>query len=522
MIAKRVLVGRIYQETHSFNPVPTSAEDFSVERGAQLFDAQFGERSILAGLVRRLDGEDIALVPSISAMARPGGRVAHAFFSELEHAIVETAAANRVDAIALDLHGAMLTDRSDDPEGDLLAKLRDIVGPKIPIVVGLDLHAHVTARMLGAANACIACKTNPHGDFFETGEQLAELLRSVLAGSLRPVTSCAMVPMILPGALETDVGPLRHLHALARDWMRWHPEIHDISLFNTTAFIDVVGSGQAVTAISHGPSNAAAAAVRELAATFWRLRHEFTSKLPSIDEALNTVMRDLSRRPVVFGDQGDRVLAGAPGDGTAILERLIERQLDLRCVVPVTDPWAVAALRAAGLGARVTLEVGGRLSPGVMPVRITGTVAHLSDGSFTLRGPYLAGQKSTLGPTAVLRSGNITVLVTSRSGLSQDPAAFASQNIDLGREDVIVSKSGSHFKLSFAGIATPLVVGSPGMSLYRPGLLPYRAKRPIWPEDDLREPALDVRVFPAADSAWHAGVADRLADDATVGARRSP
>ncbi|HET8726763.1 MAG TPA: MlrC C-terminal domain-containing protein, partial [Alphaproteobacteria bacterium] len=261
---------------------------------------------------------------------------------------------------------------------------------------------------------------------------------------------------------------------------------------------DVELGGQVILAVADRNPGAARAAAADLANAMWRWRHRFRSTLPSIDEALDAVLRSPEARPFVLGDQGDRVLAGAPGDGNAILRRVLERGLDLRMAVPVTDPEAVSVTRSAGVGAEITLSIGGKLTPGFEPLTVTVRVVHLSDGHFVMRGPFLAGQESALGETAVVEIGRVKVMLTSTGGFTQDVAAFTSQGIDPAQQDVIVSKSGHHFKLSFAGIATPLVVGSPGLARYTQGAFPFVRRRPVWPEDaiDLPEvvPALFGRV----------------------------
>ncbi|NIA70431.1 M81 family metallopeptidase [Pelagibius litoralis] len=493
--APRVMVARIYQESHSFNPALTCVNDFSIERGDDLLELEVRSTSILSGILRRLQKEGAIITPALSAMARPGGPVEHSLFEQLKQEIVSVARRGGVDAIALELHGAMATDCLCDPEGDLLAALRKEVGKGVVIGVGLDLHAHVTDAMLQAADFCIACKTNPHADFPETGDKVAELVLAAVRGEAGPVTACARVPMLLPGALETGSGPLADLHARSRHWIRQHPSILDISICNTMTFLDVPNSGQTVLAVGDCDVETAAAAATEIAGLIWQRRFDFKVNLPSIDRVLNMVVAHPSRRPFVLGDQGDRVIAGTPGDDNAILRRLVERKLKLRAVVPITDPEAVRAATAAGIGAEVTLPVGGKLTPGLEPLVVNGKVVNLTDGRFKLRGPFMAGQTSSLGETAVIEAGRCTLLLTTLAGLTQDPAAFTSQGIDLSQQDLIVSKSGFHFKLSFEDIATPVVVGTPGLSLYKPGIVPFRAKRPIWPEDDVIFDAPKVKIF---------------------------
>lgn len=489
----RVLVGRIFHESHCFNPILTRATDFTVLRGPDLLETAQG--STLGGILKALRAAGAEPVPTLAAMARPGGPVEHGVYEAFKAEILAVARQGSVDVVAFELHGAMTTDRLHDVEGDLLGALRETLGSAVVIGVGLDLHAHVTPEMLRAADVAIACKHNPHSDVVETGERVARLVLAARAGRLKPVAALVKLPMLLPGGLETADRPLADLHARARDWLGRRPELLDISICNVHSYLDVPGLGQAIIATADAAVETARAAVVDIATEMWRLRDRFIDALPTIDEALDMVAAQPERRPWVLADRGDRVLAGAPGDNTAILRRLIERGLPLRCAIPITDPESVARARSAGLGAVLRLDIGGKLTPGLCPLPLEVRVMSLGDGRFVMRGPYQAGQPSSLGETAVVAAGHHTLLLTSLAGLTQDPAAFTSQGIDLAAQDILVVKSGYHFKLSFAGLASLLVVDTPGLTNWRPGFFRYRHARPFYPEDNFDLASLAAQIF---------------------------
>ena len=488
----RVLVGRIFHESHSFNPVPTRSTDFTVLRGEALLDAAAG--STLGGIIKALQAAGAEPIPSLSATARPGGPVQHDVYAQLKAEILLAARRHAVDAVAFELHGAMTTDRLHDAEGDLLAALRTALGSDRVIGVGIDLHAHITPEMLSAADIVTACKQNPHADVVETGARTARLVLDTAAGRVKPATVLAKLPMLLPGGLETGCGPLAELHASARAWLKRRSQLLDISICNVHSYLDVPDLGQAIIVIADEIVEGAHEAAAQIAAQLWEARDRFSDRYPGIDEALELVMRRPERRPWVLADRGDRVLAGAPGDSTAILARLLQRQLPLRAAIPVTDPESVERARQAGIGSVVTLEIGGRQTPGIRPLTASARILSLTDGDYVMRGPYQGGQPSSLGPTALVQVGPHTIMLTSRAGLTQDPAAFTSQGIDLARHDLVVAKSGYHFKLSFKGVATPLVVDTPGLTNWRPGFFNYRHARPFYPEDAV-EPGTAAQVF---------------------------
>lgn len=474
---RRVLIGRIFHESHSFNPRPSDEASFRVARGGWLLAGLENSTSILAGIVRRLVAHGHVAVPAVSAVAAPGGPVTDACYRALKAELIAAAEAEACDAIALELHGAMATETLADAEGDLLSDLRAAVGPDVPVGIGLDLHAHVTPAMLAAVDICIACKQNPHADLFQCGEQVADCLHAMLEGRLRPVTSLVKVPMILTGSAETTCGPLAELHDRARAAVAATPALWDVSLLNVFPFADDAGMGQAVLTLTDGDAALGKRIAGSLAGLFWSWRERFVDDLPDIDTALDLVAADPRACPFAIADMGDRVLAGAPGDSTAILAAALAREDRLLGAIPVTDPEAAARAIAAGVGRRVTMAVGGGFTPGFTPLEITGDVVGVSDGRFTLKGPYQAGETASLGPTAVVRVGPLSVLLTSLPGPTQDPAAFESQGIDVAAQDFLVVKSGYHFKLSFEGIATPLIVETPGLARYRPGFFTWRRAR---------------------------------------------
>lgn len=493
---RRVLVGQFFHESHGFNPCATTAESLSVERGDRLIAKARGTGTTLGGIISKLTALGYEIVPSVGFVAQPSGLIAHEVYARLRDEFIEVAREQPCDAIALDLHGAMGTTELSDAEGDLLTQLRAAVGPDVPIGIGLDMHAHVTGAMLQAVDVCIACKECPHTDFPECGERVVECLAAILDGHLRPVRTMAKAPMIAMDSGLTAVEPLAELKAKARALQASQPDIWDISLFEVFRFADYAEpKGQTALVLSNGAAEVAKDIAEELARWSWDHRERFRDELPDIDAALETVARAADLRPFVLGDMGDRVLAGAPGDSTAILAHALNRADRLTGVVPVTDPRSVEAATLAGLGAQVTLEIGGQITPGFSPLKVTGTVVALGDGQFVVSGAVLGGEKAKLGRTAVvLVEGRLSVLLTSEPGLTHSPAAFVSQGIDLTRQDFIVVKSGQHFQENFAGIATPLTVATPGLSYPTPGFFRWKNAR-FWPEHDIVEPDIRARSF---------------------------
>ncbi|TGU45615.1 M81 family peptidase [bacterium M00.F.Ca.ET.152.01.1.1] len=492
----RILVACFCHESHRLNPRLTDEELFVVERGHDILRSPAG---VLKGLTEALVAAGARIEPVFSANGGAGGLVDHDFYLRMREELLDAVRLIKPDAIGLDLHGAMGTTETPDAEGDLLQALRHVVGPNVPIGIGLDLHGHITPRMLDNTDICIACKQNPHSDFVECGQKVAELLIEQLEGRLKPVTVSARVPMILPGAGETGSGPLAEIHAKAREYAAL-PSIKDISIYNVFRFTDDYEIGQVVTILSNGPSADTSSIAVDLATRFWVERERFKDDLLTVDEVFELVDSSSDKRPFAIGDMGDRTAAGAPGDGTILLSAALEGYPGLRGAVPITDPVAAARAIEAGVGATVTLSVGAGFTPGFTPRSVTGLVEHVSDGNFIVEGPVGNGAHSAMGPTAVLKvDDRIQVLLTTKPADTIDPAAFTSQNVVIGDLDFVVVKSGFHFVLNFAGLATPVLVNTPGVGYYRPNQFEFQKAR-FWPEHDLSTPAITARQHSAGTS----------------------
>jgi microcystin degradation protein MlrC len=481
----RVLVGQLSTESNSHNPIPTTLADFTIVDAADVLAAFTSIDGVtLSGFLQHLatqTGLDVRA--TIAAQARPGGPVDPVAYRELADSIIRDAERVRPDIVLLDLHGAMLTADDDDPDGTMLARLRSLLGDHVVIGVGLDLHAHITTTMFDTADLVVGCKTSPHVDLADTGRRVADLALRIHRDRVRPVTRYVRVPLVLTGNIETHRGPLAGAHARARA-AEQRTGVLDVSIFNVFAMVDAGGAGQVVSAITDGPDERIDTILIEIATHLWDHRDAFVHDFGPAAQALDHIVRHRTDGPWALADYGDRVMAGAPGDSTEILDLLLTGRYPLRAVIPVTDPAAAAAAHAAGAGT-ITVDVGGSLTPGFTSTRVSGTIVHLSDGRFTFAGPMWAGQPSDMGDTAVIELGDITLLVTSQTAFTHDTAAFSSQGIRLDDYDLIVVKSAGHAQVSFDGVATLINAHTRGLGAYAPGAFPFRRRGPTHPEDQV-------------------------------------
>ncbi|MEM7123130.1 MAG: M81 family metallopeptidase [Pseudomonadota bacterium] len=496
--APSIMVGRFFHESNGYNPIPTPGADFDVHFGDDVLTSCRRSGTTLSGIVASLEAAGAALVPVHAAATAPSGPVDHNFFSDTLVLWIRAIERERPDAIAIELHGAMATTEANDADGVFLESLRETAGGDVVIGVGLDLHAHITPRMLGAADICIACKENPHSDVVDCGNDVAQLVLDVLHGRLRPVMTMAKTRMLLPGKNGTSEPPLSDMHQRAKDMVASDPHVRDITLYNAFRFLDAPDIGQAAVVLTHETQPAAMTIASELATTFWERRGEFVDDYVSIDDALDTISADRpgGALPFVIADMGDRVLAGAPGDSTSILAATLDHDYPFKAAFPVTDPSAVQAARAAGLGAAVTLSLGGNMTPGFSPLDVTGTVTNLTDGRFQMRGPYQEGEATSMGPSALVTvDDRLAIVISSSPAFSHDPNAFESQGVSIAGLDFVVVKSGYHFELNFNGLAVPILVASPGLAFYTPGGMPRKLGR-VWPDHDVDDDWLiPPRVF---------------------------
>lgn len=487
MVKKRIAVGRLFHESHGY-ALSTPAENITVVRGDKLIEGAQGNGTTLGGIVDALlERHDVELLAISDSMIAPSGLIEHGFYLEQRRFWEDQVKRLEPDALIIDLHGSMGTTALEDAEGDFLAHIRTIVGESVVIGVGLDLHANITPAMLTAADICIACKQNPHDDYYDTGKRVVELVLEVLAGRLHPVYTLAKARMLTPGKLETHLGPLKEMHARARALEQSTPAIVDISLYNAYRFADFTDMGQAAVLLSNGRYSQAEGIVLDFAQEFWDRREEFKDDLLTIDEALDSVAERPDRLPRVLADLGDRTLAGAPGDSTLILQAALSHARPLKGAMTVHDSETVAQAHSAGIGATLAMRLGGKMTPLYEPFDVEGVVRVINHEDVKLFGPNFARESAGMGDTALVEIDNrFQVIVTSKPGFIVDPNIFESHGVRVNDQDFVVMKSQFHFNRNFEGLATSLYVATPGLAYYVPGAFQKNRAR-VWPDMDVSD-----------------------------------
>lgn len=491
----RVLTAEISHETNPFSIRPTDLTAFKdryVLFGEEAIRACGQANTELAGFLNVAQAHHWQVTHAVSASARPGGRVTSVTFAALIEPLLALARAQPFDGILLALHGAMVIEESDDGEGELLARLRAVVGSEIPIAITLDPHANVTQRMVELANIAVSFKTYPHVDMRACAVQAGQILHRAMAGEIAPRTLCVGRPMLeeVNGG-RTDVGPMIERLAIARAHEQ-RPDVFAVSINAGFGNADIVEVGPTVLVTYEGDPEPHQKLAGQIADDIWNRREEVLNDYLSVEEAAaqsaaHSAALDGVRGPLVVADYADNPGGGAYGDATNLLAALLDAGVSNACFGPLVDPEAVRDLESYTAGDTVTLLLGGKTEPGMGggPLTLTGTLKLLSDGAYIGSGPILGGLKRSWGPTAVFAVAGIEILIVSNGSQLLDLEQFRAFGIEPVSKSVVALKSMQHFRAAFEPIAVRVIVCDSG-ALCTPDLrrLTYhRVPRPIFPLD---------------------------------------
>ena len=494
----RVAVAGFVHETNTFSPHPATMDRFAeadgwppLVTGSELPAALAGSNLPAAGFLEaaRLDGAEV--LPLLWCSAVPSGPVTRdAHETVLGRILDGLRAAGPVDAVYLDLHGAMVAEHERDGDGAVLAAVRAEVEASTAVVASLDLHANVSSAMLDASDALVAFRTYPHVDMAATGRRMYAALKAVLPGirdGRRPARALGRSPFLVPLVCQsTDAEPGRRLYAGLGD-------SDDASVFTTSLTMgfppaDAWETGPSVLSYA-ATESAARAAVAAVLGQLEAAEAEFAVPLrapgPAIAEALR--ISDTSGGLVVIADTRDNPGAGGAGDTTGLLAAAVESGAEGMAIGVLADPDTAALATQAGVGAEITVALGGRSDgePYVGPARVTA----LGDGRFTATGPMFGGSHMDLGPMAALRCGRVAVAVASRRMQAADRSMFRHVGIEPDTQRVVIVKSSVHFRADFAHARAVVVADAPGLNPVDHDTLDYRHLR------------ADVRRMPRARAA---------------------
>jgi len=483
----RVAVGGFLHETNTFAPTKATYEAFvhgggwpRMQLGADILKVHRRINVGLAGFIEVAGGEGWELVPTIFAAATPSAHVTRDAYERIATVLIDgIASAGPLDAVYLDLHGAMVAEHLDDGEGEILARIRKVIGKDLPLVVSLNLHANVTPEMIEHADALIAYRTYPHVDMADTGRAAARHLALLLKTGRRFAKAFRQLPFLIPISWQCTndqpaMGIYRKLTALQSD------AVPTLSFAPGFPAADFEHCAPSVFAYGKTQGDADAAA-DEVAALVENHENDFDGKIFSPDEGVRHAIQ-LARtatRPVVIADTQDNPGAGGDSD-TGMLRALVRNNAQRAATGVIYDPQSARAAHRAGEGATVTLALGGKSGiPGDAPFKEAFVVEKLSDGRFIAPGPYFGGRLMEMGPSACLRIGDVRAVVASQKAQLADQAMYRYAGIEPTEQKILVNKSSVHFRADFEPIAEKLLIcAAPGAMPADPASLPWTRLRP--------------------------------------------
>jgi microcystin degradation protein MlrC len=490
----RIVIAQMQHETNTFSPVPTPWDAFGNHGpflGRAAYEAMKGTRLPMAAYIDLAEGAGAQLVTPVAAWANPSGPVDGAAYDRICRLICD-AVEQGCDAVFLDLHGAMVVaDRTDDGEGTLLEKIRAIT-PRVPIAASLDLHANLTERMVRNCDVIAGYKTYPHVDQYEAGQLAGGILLRTLKGEVKPVMAWGNRPLLAQTLREnTGERPMKDFVDAAR-------AAEKQGLLAATAFggfqqADIHDAGISVVTVADGDRAKAQQACEAILDVAWRQKEDFVYRGEPLQQAIARAKRiaEESGGPVLLLDHADNCASGATQDTMYVLEEALRQGLTGIAVGPVRDPEAVDRMIRAGVGARLTLTVGGRMDmPAIgekgRPLELTGVVRAITDGEYTITGPQFQGMRCYMGRTAVLDTGAAEIVLIERNQEPWDRGVFTSVGIDPAAKRFLLLKSRMYFRPVFLPIAKGMVfcdsigVGSSDWTRFEYKKL----RRPIYPLDE--------------------------------------
>ena len=487
----KILIARFNHETNTFSPVPTPLAAFAPAYDEEAYRLNVGMRTAMAAFIDLAAQLGATMVTPVSATANPSGTVHAQAYDEISGRIVR--AAPGCDAILLDLHGAMVAENSADGEGDLLARVR-AAAPGVPIGVALDLHGNITEKMVRNADVMVGFKTYPHVDMYETGAHAGRLLLAMLAGEQRYAVRWRQVPLMSHTLRSTTLGGAM-LHAVQAARAAEAMGTPAVSVFAGFSLADIEAPCVSVVVTGadtpQGLAEAQAVADR-IGGQIWDERTGFVYRSEPLRESLARAeaLATGASRPVLLLDHGDNCMSGGTCDTMDVLQAALAQGMRDIAVGPLADAQAVDTLVRAGVGAKVTVDLGNKVALSQLgirkePVMVTGTVLAISDGEYTATGPIYTGQRCVMGRTVLLDIGSAQIVVTELPHEPFDMGVFSCVGLDPTRHRFVLLKSRMYCRPVFEPLAQGLVeCDSPGVTTSDYSVFPFaKVRRPVYPLD---------------------------------------
>ena len=464
----RVVTGAISHETSTFTPVGTTEESFyerfGVRESGELLTAFRGTNTPMGGFIEGAAAHGFELVPTLYAEAHPSGPAPRAVLDGiLERFLSQVEKAGQIDGVLLEMHGSMVAEGLPDADGYILAVVRQLVGPDVPIVVQLDIHSNVSHQMVRQADVLIGRETFPEVDMAVRGRECADVLVRMVRNGLRPTMALAKIPLAWGLNQVTAHPPMKEaiarLHAVEAE-----QGVVCASIATCFPLADVPDMGASVYVVTDNDAVGAQRHAESLAEWIYERREIWQGEMPSTQTALREAAL-AGRYPVVLADRNDNTGGGSPGDSTGMLRAFVAAGLEAACILYMVDPGAVADCVQAGVGGVLRLPIGGKSSAFQgEPMLLEVEVLALSEGYFRYDGPMYAGLDGTMGPSAHVRTEGIHVLLVTTREQPFDIAFALTLGLDPRKMRYIGVKSAAHFRAGFESWAGQIhVVSEPSV-----------------------------------------------------------
>ncbi len=489
---KTILCAQFKQETNRYAKGVSGLTEYMQREyffGEEEIRAAFqGTKSEFGGFFDVLDQESSCrLVPVCALNASPGPVTAQSIWEEVCNALVYAVEETpKVDGILLALHGAMVTEEMEDGEGELLEILRNYVGPNVPIVATLDLHANMTEKMLQSATAFFPCDYYPHTDFYESAVRAANCIWDTINGKVHPVMKWNKLDLIFPYVMTQSASFIPLLRK-AQSW-REVGQLINASICHGFFASDIYDQGAAIITVADGDEQLAQELADDLAADVWEARDYLGRTFYTPEEALQIALQDTAY-PIVIADVADNPGSGATTDSVVLLQKLLEAGVQDAALAVIYDPETVKQAIEAGVGSQIEVMLGGKLAPEITggPLQCKAIVKNITDGRTVNTGPMNKGVVMTFGDCALLQIGGVHVIVCNSHTQPYDLEVYRHCGIVPENMKLLVVKSAVHYRASFGTIAAKILdVETPALGPMRPQMLPLaHSRRPIYPLDML-------------------------------------
>ena len=489
MARRKIVVAMMMHETNTFSPVPTPLASFRPLAGEAAITEFRDTNTQLGGFLAVAHEIDAEIVVPLAAGAHPSGHVEKGAYEDMADAIVG-AIRGGCDAAFLALHGAMVVEHVDDGEGELLRRIR-AVAPRLPIAVGLDFHAHMTAPMVELATVVTGYRTYPHVDMGHTAQRAARTLVRALNGEVVPVMVWGSRPMMTSTLVHTPsrqpMKDVMDMAIAAEDG----GAVLNASAFGGFPHADIPHISCSAVVVCDRRTDEGRALLERMLDLAWDRRKAFLYEGAPLATQIAHA-RTLGEGPIVLVDHGDNTASGGTQDVMSVIEETLRQGLDDVVAGPICDPVSVARIIEAGNTASVTLPLGGKTDmpqiglPG-KPLTVTGTVTRITDGEFVVTGPMATGTRVRMGRTAVLDTGAMQIVISERRAEPFDLGVFTHCGIDPRRKRYVLIKSRQHFRAGFEPIARHIVLcDGEGVTSSDLRLFTYRnRRRPLYPFESI-------------------------------------